>query len=112
VTFARIDTPATPNRFVTRIVVDRNDPERRADLVLRLHAITPSTPATSSARPTARHRHATFEVLDADLGDLPINTIAFDDARGDLYAGTDFGRCCYGAARRPGNWPASASRKR
>ena len=30
-------------------------------------------------------------MLDADLGDLPINTIAFDDARGDLYAGTDFG---------------------
>src|SRR6185436_6996409 len=26
VTFVRIDTPSTPNRFVTRIVADRGDP--------------------------------------------------------------------------------------
>ena len=36
-------------------------------------------------------RQATFTSLDADLGDIPINTIAFDDRRGDLYAATDFG---------------------
>ena len=29
--------------------------------------------------------------MDFDLGDIPINTIAFDDRRGDLYAATDFG---------------------
>ena len=29
--------------------------------------------------------------MDFDLGDLPINTIAYDDVRGDLYAATDFG---------------------
>ena len=29
--------------------------------------------------------------LDRDLGDLPINTLAVDGARGDIYAGTDFG---------------------
>ena len=36
-------------------------------------------------------RIATFASLDADLGDLPINTLAVDDGRGDIYAGTDFG---------------------
>jgi hypothetical protein len=92
VTFARIDSPATPNRFVTRIVVDRNDPNVALISYSGFNAITPSTPGhifRATYRPGTGT--ATFEVLDADLGDLPINTIAFDDARGDLYAGTDFG---------------------
>ena len=29
--------------------------------------------------------------MDFDLGDLPLNTIAVDHIRGDIYAGTDFG---------------------
>ncbi|MCH7825672.1 MAG: hypothetical protein IH849_12790 [Acidobacteria bacterium] len=33
----------------------------------------------------------TFTSLERDLGDLPINTLAYDDLAGDLYAGTDFG---------------------
>jgi hypothetical protein len=36
-------------------------------------------------------RGVTFTPMDFDLGDMPINTIAFDDRRGDLYAATDFG---------------------
>ena len=36
-------------------------------------------------------RLASSTSLDRDLGDLPINTLAIDDARGDIYAGTDFG---------------------
>ena len=34
---------------------------------------------------------AAFLPVDFDLGDLPINTIAWDHVRGDLYAATDFG---------------------
>ena len=34
---------------------------------------------------------ATYTLLDYDLGDLPINAIAWDHLRGDLYAATDFG---------------------
>ncbi len=55
------------------------------------NALTPTTPghifrvvynpATGSAA---------FTSMDRDLGDLPINTIAFDDVTGDLYAATDF----------------------
>jgi hypothetical protein len=36
-------------------------------------------------------RIAAFTSLDRDLGDLPINTLAVDDVKGDVYAGTDFG---------------------
>ena len=36
-------------------------------------------------------QRASFTQMDFDLGDLPINTLAYDDARGDLYAATDFG---------------------
>ena len=56
------------------------------------NALTPSTPGhifRAVYDPAADG--ATFTSLDFDLGDLPINTIAFDDLRGDLYAATDFG---------------------
>ena len=39
-------------------------------------------PATNSA---------TFTSSDFDLGDLPVNTLAYDHVRGNLYAATDFG---------------------
>jgi hypothetical protein len=92
VQFVRIDTPATPTRFVTRIVPDRADPNVAFISYSGFDAITPSTPGpifTATFRPASQT--ATFEPMDFDLGDLPINTIAFDDLRGDLYAGTDFG---------------------
>jgi hypothetical protein len=36
-------------------------------------------------------RTASFSNVDFDLGDMPINTIAYDDVAGDLYGATDFG---------------------
>ena len=92
VTFTRIDTPAMPGRFVTRIVVDRADPNVAIVSYSGFNAITPATPGHvfrvvyNPATGTA-----SFTSLDFDLGDLPINTVAYDDVRGDLYAGTDFG---------------------
>jgi hypothetical protein len=53
--------------------------------------------ALTHARPVCRvvynpaNRQASFTAMDFDLGDMPINTVAFDDVTGDLYAGTDFG---------------------
>jgi hypothetical protein len=92
VRFTRIDTPATPNRFVTRIVVDRANPNVAYISYSGFNAITPSTPGhVFRAVYDPGTGRATFQSLDFDLGDLPINTIAFDDATGDLYAGTDFG---------------------
>lgn len=92
VVFSRVDSPSTPGRFVTRIVADPTDVNAAIVSYSGFNALTPATPghifrvtidpATGSA---------TFTSLDHDLGDLPINTIAFDHIRGDLYAATDFG---------------------
>ena len=56
------------------------------------NALTPSTPGhVFRVVYNPATQRATFTSLDFDLGDLPINTIAFDDVRGDIYAATDFG---------------------
>lgn len=92
VRFSRIDSGATPGRFITRIVADPTDVHAAIVSYSGFNALTPSTPGhvfrvvydPSSDR-------ATFTSLDFDLGDLPINTVAFDHLRGDVYAATDFG---------------------
>jgi hypothetical protein len=92
VQFVRVDSPAVPNRFVTRIFVDRFDPNVAYISYSGFSAVTPSTPGhIFRARYDPDARRATFTSVDFDLGDIPINTIAFDDIRGDLYAATDFG---------------------
>ena len=92
VDFARIDMPSTPNRFITRIVADRSNPNIAYISYSGFTTITPTTPGHIFRvvyDPSVRR--ATFTSLDFDLGDIPINTIAVDDRRGDLYAATDFG---------------------
>jgi hypothetical protein len=106
VAFTRIDTPATPNRFVTRIFADRTDPNVAFIAYSGFNALTPASPGhifRVAYNPSTRT--ATFASMDQDLGDLPINTIAVDDLRGDIYAGTDFGPLVLrkGAA----NWTAA-----
>jgi hypothetical protein len=92
VQFARIDTASTPNRFVTSIVADRSNPNVALVSYTGFNALTPSTPGhVFRVVYDPASQHATFQPLDFDLGDLPINTLAFDDLRGDIYAGTDFG---------------------
>ena len=92
VSFTRIDTPATPGRFITRIFADPFDPNVAFVSYSGFNALTPATPGHvfrlvfNSATNTA-----SFTAMDFDLGDLPINTIALDHVRGDLYAATDFG---------------------
>lgn len=92
VEFTRIDRGDTPNRFVTRIIPDRANPNVAWVSYTGFNAITPTTPGHVFRvvyDPNARQ--ATFTSFDFDLGDLPINTLAYDDVKGDLYAGTDFG---------------------
>ncbi|HYT73756.1 MAG TPA: hypothetical protein VEL79_03310, partial [Vicinamibacterales bacterium] len=92
VSFTRIDTPVTPNRFVTRIVADRSDPNVAFLSYTGFNALTPAAPGHVFRivyNPSSRTAAST--PLDQDLGDLPINTLAVDDLRGDIYAGTDFG---------------------
>jgi hypothetical protein len=90
--FVRIDTPSMPNRFVTHIVADRRDPNVAYVAYSGFNALTPAAPGhVFRAVFNPSTRIATFTSLDQDLGDLPINTLAVDDAKGDVYAGTDFG---------------------
>jgi len=92
VTFTRVDTSSLPNRFVTRIAVDRSNPNVAFISYSGFNALTPSTPGhIFRAVFDPATGVATFTSSDFDLGDLPINTLAYDDVRGDLYAATDFG---------------------
>jgi hypothetical protein len=92
VSFARIDTPSMPNRFVTRIVADRSDANAAFIAYSGFNALTPASPGhVFRAVFNPSTRLASFTSLDRDLGDLPVNTLAVDDAKGDIYAGTDFG---------------------
>jgi hypothetical protein len=92
VTFNRIDTASLPNRFVTRIVVDRTNPNVAYLSYSGFNALTPSTPGhIFRAVYNPATNSATFTSSDFDLGDLPVNTLAYDDVRGNLYAATDFG---------------------
>jgi hypothetical protein len=92
VAFTRIDTPSMPNRFVTRIVPDRADPNAAFIAYTGFSALTPTAPGhVFRAVYNPSTRIATFTSFDQDLGDLPINTLAVDNVKGDIYAGTDFG---------------------
>lgn len=92
VSFTRIDTPLMPNRFVTRIFPDRTDPNAAFISYTGFNALTPAAPGhIFRAVYNPASRIATFTSFDRDLGDLPINTLAVDDLKGDIYAGTDFG---------------------
>ena len=92
VVFARIDGATTPNRFVTRIVVDRWNPNMAYVSYTGFNALTPNTPGhVFRVVFNPQSGQATFTSLDHDLGDLPINTLAYDYLAGDLYAATDFG---------------------
>jgi hypothetical protein len=108
VQFVRIDTASTPNRFVSRIVVDRANPNVAFVSYSGFNALTPDTPGhVFRAIYDPGAKRATFQSLDFDLGDLPINTLAYDDGSGDLYAATDFGplRLRGGASR----WEAAGN---
>jgi hypothetical protein len=92
VTFTRVDTPSLPTRFVTRIAVDRANPNVAFISYSGFTALTPSTPGhIFRAVYNPATGVATFTSSDFDLGDIPVNTLAYDDVRGDLYAATDFG---------------------
>ena len=91
--FRRIDTPATPGRFVSGIAIDPQDPNHAWISYSGYGAYTPGTPQhVLEARFDPKKQKATFTNRSHDIGDQPITGIAHNDANGDLYAATDFGR--------------------
>jgi hypothetical protein len=92
VTFDRIDSGRSPGRFPSGIAIDPADPNRAYVSYSGYGANTPSTPGhVFDVRYDPAVGGATFTDLSYDLGDQPVTAIAFDDMRGDLYAGTDNG---------------------
>jgi hypothetical protein len=100
VSWTRIDdgespTPVTPQRFVSGISIDPNDPNHAWVSYSGYDAY-----ATAAGTPTGHvfevHFHpntgtATWTNASYDLGDQPITGIQYDGASGDVYVSTDFG---------------------
>jgi hypothetical protein len=92
VRYTRIDTPATPGRFVSTIVVDPHDAKHAWISYSGYSAFTPATPGhVFDVHFNPGTGTATFTDLSYNLGDQPITAIARDDKTGNLYAATDFG---------------------
>ena len=91
-TFNRIDTAATPGRFISGIAVDPADPNHAWISYSGYAAYTPGTSQhVIEARYDASHKKATFTDRTYDIGDQPVTGIALDSSTGDVYAATDFG---------------------
>jgi hypothetical protein len=90
--FFRIDTAATPGRFVSGIAIDPRDPNHAWISFSGYGAYTPGTTQhVIEARFHTRSHTATFTNRSYDIGDQPVTGIAFDSDSGDVYAATDFG---------------------
>jgi hypothetical protein len=101
VRFRRIDTAATPGRFVSGIAVDPADPMHAWVSYSGYDAYTPATPGHVFDVRVAPGGSATFADRSSNIGDQPITDVVHDAATGDLYAATDFGvlRLAAGAHR-------------
>ncbi len=98
VTFVRLDSLAAndPNRFVSSIYVDPQNPNRAWISYGGYSALTPATPGhVFEVVYDPGAATAVWTGLDGSgataLGDLPANDVARDDLTGDLYVATDFG---------------------
>jgi hypothetical protein len=90
--FYRIDTAATPGRFVSGITIDPADPNHAWISFSGYGAYTPGTPQHVVEARFDPHAHtATFTDRSYDIGDQPVTGIARDPISGDVYASTDFG---------------------
>jgi hypothetical protein len=109
VTYTRIDSLSanSPNRFVSSIYVDAHNPNHAWISYSGYSARTPATPGhVFEVTFDPASGTATWNSIDANLGDLPVTSIVRDDPTGDLYSATDFG-----VLRLPGGtsaWQSSA----
>jgi hypothetical protein len=90
---SRLGTKGTPGRFVSSIVVDKDDPLHAWVAYSGYNAYTQFDQAghVFEVRFDAASGKATWTNRSYDLGDQPITSLARDQSTGDLYASTDFG---------------------
>jgi hypothetical protein len=90
--YTRIDSPVTPGRFVSNIVVDPRDANHAWVSYSGYNAFTPTTPGhVFDVHFNPGTGTASFTDLSDNLGDQPITALARDHQTGNLYAATDFG---------------------
>jgi hypothetical protein len=96
VTYTRIDSTTkgsvTPGRFIDGIAVDPKNANHAFVSFSGFGAYTPDNPGHVFSvvyNPTTQT--ATWTDLTGNMGDLPINGIAYNSQTGDLYAATDYG---------------------
>ena len=111
VSWTRIDSATTPNRYLE---LDLRRPSRREpclDLVQRVRREHPGDPGhvfEVTYNPVAGT--ATWVDRSLDWGDLPATDVVRDDVTGDVYASSDFGVLMLPAAPRAGSWLLRACR--
>jgi len=92
VRFTRLDSPSTPNRFISGISVDPANPNHAWVSYSGYGSATPAaTGHVYEVFFNPRTGKATWTDRSLDLRDMPITDIARDDRTGDLYASSDFG---------------------
>jgi hypothetical protein len=92
VAFTRIDTSTSPNRYISDIAVDPANPNHAWIVYNGFNATTGSIPGhvfEVTYDPNAGT--ATWVNRDYDLGDVPLNSVAYDPEEHDLYVSTDYG---------------------
>jgi hypothetical protein len=107
VAFTRLDSAASPGRFVSGIYIDPANANHAWVSYSGFGANTPATPGhVYEVTYDQTAGTATFVDRSYDLGDIPINDIVRDDATGDLYAASDFG--VFRLAAGTTSWSAAA----
>lgn len=91
VTWTRIDSASTPNRFISGLYVDPANGNRAWIAYSGYNATTPTTPGhLFEVTFNPETGIATWVDLSFDIGDLPLTDVARDDVTGDLYVASDF----------------------
>lgn len=92
VTFTRIDIASSPNRYISDIAVDPANANHAWIVYNGYNATTGSIPGhVFEVTFNPNTNTATWTNRDYDLGDVPLNSVAYDSVLGDLYASTDYG---------------------
>jgi hypothetical protein len=90
VTFARIDTPAQPGRFISGISVDAADANHAYVAFSGYSVSTPTAPGHVYDVHFSAGT-AAWTDISHNIGDQPVTALALDDQTGDLFAATEFG---------------------
>jgi hypothetical protein len=106
VTYARIDTPAQPTRFISGIAIDPRNPLHAFVSFSGYDAYTPTTTGhVFEVTYDPKAGTAQWKNLSSGLGDQPVTGIAYDADGHRLYVATDFGVL----VRREGDWLQAAA---